>query len=359
MKKITIIYICNSNIGPYYYFMFKELSKLTNLICIIVPDKAQPRPWPDALKNNICWDVIETNKIKNIYKTLKNCSPDLIIVAGNKKEYLIPAILAKIKKIPCVLASDTPYERYPNKVKNKIKILITKLLFDGLFVPGKMALNYRISQGFPKDRIWTGLCVTDNEHFRNYKNRWLLPKGFPEKYFLTVSRLSKEKNISCLLEAFKKYREKGGKWGLVIAGRGPDEKKLKSSVPSYLKDFIYWADWVNYDELPDLYHSASCFILPSVWEPWGVVVNEAMAAGLPILISNRCGCVQDLCYGGMNGFSFDPLNVNQLSELMLKISSGELNLRKMGEESRRIISNYTPEKWAETVVKMCESLLKR
>ena len=159
-----------------------------------------------------------------------------------------------------------------------------------------------------------------------------------------------------LLKAFEIYRDNGGAWGLVIAGTGPMEKELKESTASKFSDVVSWFGWASYKDLPSLYHSASCLILPSLSESWGLVVNEAMAAGLPILVSERCGCVPELCHDGINGYSFDPFNVEQLAELMLKMSSDLIDIRSMGEASKKIIADYTPKKWAETVVKMCKTL---
>lgn len=353
--------MCSSNIGPYYYYMFRALSKRVDELIVMTIDEpaGQKRPWPESLKNNINWKLISVKTKNNVFSLLKKHKSDLIVIAGAKKIYLYAAIWAKFHNIPCVLASDTPYERPHSKIwERKIKAIIIKFLFSGLFVPGKMAVNYRISQGFSRNKIWEGLYVTDIEHFRFNKDKWVPSEFFFRNFFLTVCRLSEEKNIFTLLEVFYKYRQRGGKWGLVIVGSGPQERKLKSSVPLKFTRYIYWAGWIGYDELTKFYNSASCFVLPSLWEPWGVVVNEAMACGLPIIISKNCGCVVDLCKNGSNGFAFDPTNPLELADLMYKISSGEVDLKSMSRVSREIISNYTPERWADIVVEICKTLNK-
>ena len=201
--------------------------------------------------------------------------------------------------------------------------------------------------------------VVDNEHFAVSNQKWRVSDKFPRNYFLTVTRLSPEKNLTSLLQSFERYRQKGGDWGLVIAGTGPIERELKESIPTRLVDFVYWHGWASYDELPSLYHGASCFILSSTSEPWGLVVNEAMSAGLPVLVSRSCGCVPELCKTGINGYSFNPFDVEQLAELMFKMSSKEVDLNSMGRASKEIIKNYTPEIWAKTVMKMVETLIER
>lgn len=356
---MKIAWVCNNNIGPYYYYMFDALSKkVSNLTVFIVKSKkGEPRFWPEYMKK-INWDQFCLDDNKKILKFLKLRQPEIVFIAGNKRAYIYASLWSKINGVPCVLVSDTPYPREPNKrIKEKANSIVINSLFSAIFVPGKEHLAYRMSQGFRPYRIYTGLCVTDNGHFSNTKKLYYLPSKFPDVFFLTVSRLTKVKNISTLIKAFEKYREKGGNWGLVISGKGPEEMDLKKSIPDSLKDFIYFTGWVGYDELPGLYLRGSCFVLPSIYEPWGVVVNEAMAAGLPVLLSKNCGSAQDLCHIGINGFLFDPLNDGELAELMLLVSSNKVDLKSMGEASKRIIANYTPERWAETVIQICKSLL--
>lgn len=358
---MKVAWLCNNNIGPYYYYMFDALSRsaLSLTVYIIKSRGGEPRPWPEYMKK-IYWDQICLDNNRKILKYLKLRSPDIVFIAGSERAYIYAALWAKFRGIPSVLVSDTPSLREPNKgIKEKAKNIIINNLFSAMFVPGKRHLAHRTSQGFPPNRIWQGVYVTNNNHFRSPSKFYPLPTGFPEKFFLTVSRLSSEKNITTFLKAFEKYYEKGGNWGLVICGSGPQEAELKKSVPNNLKDVIYYTGWVGYDDLPNLYARASCFVLPSIWEPWGVVVNEAMAAGLPILLSKNCGCAEDLCQAGINGFLFDPLNDEGLSELMLFIASNEMELKSMGEASRKIIADYTPEKWSDTVMEICVTLLNK
>jgi glycosyltransferase involved in cell wall biosynthesis len=100
------------------------------------------------------------------------------------------------------------------------------------------------------------------------------------------------------------------------------------------------------------YAFAGCFVLPSTREPWGLVVNEAMASGLPVIVSSRCGCVEDLVEPGGNGFLFDPAHDGELTDRMLTIAeSSPRVIGKMGQRSREIIAGYTPEHWAAEVAR--------
>jgi 1,2-diacylglycerol 3-alpha-glucosyltransferase len=205
--------------------------------------------------------------------------------------------------------------------------------------------------------------------------------GLPERYFLASARFVEKKNLARLLQAFAKYREKAetlkaeklqpegqrtesaegnaemlkaemlkadGLWDLVLLGDGPLRSALNSQLSTLnLHGHVQMPGFKQYPELPVYYGLASAFVHASTTEQWGLVVNEAMASGLPVLVSNRCGCAPDLVQEGVNGFTFDPYNVEQLAQLMLKISAFQpFSLSAFGNASRRIIADWGPERFA-------------
>ena len=113
----------------------------------------------------------------------------------------------------------------------------------------------------------------------------------------------------------------------------------------------------QYEELPTYYASAGAFIHASTIEQWGLVVNEAMASGLPVLVSNRCGCAKDLVREGVNGFTFDPYNEEQLADLMVRIASDEVARYQMGARSREIIAEWGTDRFASGVKASVETAL--
>jgi glycosyltransferase involved in cell wall biosynthesis len=99
-------------------------------------------------------------------------------------------------------------------------------------------------------------------------------------------------------------------------------------------------------ELPRFYAGAGCFVHASTTEQWGLVVNEAMACGLPVIVSQRCGCAMDLVQEGVNGFRFDPRDTGQLEALLTKVSGAGFPHGEFAEASRRIIADFGPERFA-------------
>ncbi len=347
------------NLAPYHA---ARLNALVNIIpyltYIRINAKENYRPWSKDLGPIMC-KVMNIENGSNISTLLESEKPDVLMTVGYKSMTLLRAALwAKRRSIPCVVQSDSNHEDNPRSPwKELTKRIIVKKCFDAAFVAGERSYEYIKSLGIKEDKIWRGVDVIENLHFSTAKNKWNSDKF--NNYFITVSRLSPEKNIEMLIQAFKSYRNEGGKWGLLIVGTGPQERELISAVPETISNYVHWYGWASYKEIPSLYNSASCLILPSVSEPWGLVINEAMAAGLPVLVSRKCGCCPDLCKNGVNGFDFDPHSAEELANLMRKVSSGQVDLKAMGAASRNIISYLTPETWAKTVTEIAEKLVKK
>jgi glycosyltransferase involved in cell wall biosynthesis len=178
-----------------------------------------------------------------------------------------------------------------------------------------------------------------------------LSLGLPRRFFLYVGRFAREKNVDRLLEAHRRYRARTASepWGLVVVGSGPETRRLEEQARRVGLGDVVIAGFRQIGELPAFYALASCLVLPSVSEPWGLVVNEAMASGLPVLVSERCGCVPELVQAGLNGYAFNPYSTDDLAHAMARMASRDVDLKGMGEESRRIIAAYTPDAWARSL----------
>jgi glycosyltransferase involved in cell wall biosynthesis len=177
--------------------------------------------------------------------------------------------------------------------------------------------------------------------------------GFAKHNFLYIGRFSEEKNIIHLLKAFKNL-ENINDWGLILVGNGPQKKDIDDYIKEFSIKNVFMPGFQHKEDIPKFLAVSDIFILPSISEPWGLVANEAMAAGLPVLVSTRCGCHPDLIKEGINGFSFDPYDDNELSELMSGVVNGKFDLKKMGSASLDIIKNYTPDKAAKVILKTIE-----
>jgi len=226
--------------------------------------------------------------------------------------------------------------------------------FDAALVGGTRQRQYLLGLGFPTDRIFAGYDCVDNEHFnalsdlaRRERVARVAALGLPERYFFVCTRFLPRKNVQRLLIAYRDYRDRGGQWGLVVAGSGVDEESLKALALEHALDDVRWPGFLNYDELPTYYGLASAFVHPAEREAWGLVVNEAAASGLPLLVSRAVGSAPELVREGENGFLFDPFSEAEMADAMLKISRlDEGVLSEMGEGSRSIVAQFGPDRFA-------------
>jgi 1,2-diacylglycerol 3-alpha-glucosyltransferase len=231
-------------------------------------------------------------------------------------------------------------------------------------VGGQSHRDYLNELGMASERIFLGYDAVDNGYFargaKEVRSRGAeIPNyhGLPNRYFLASARFIEKKNLSRLIQAYARYRELAGEsaihgpqsaiWSLVLLGDGPLRETLNSQLSALnLHAHVQLPGFRQYPDLPAYYGLAGAFIHASTTEQWGLVVNEAMASGLPVLVSNRCGCAADLVQEGHNGFTFDPLDVEQIARLMRKVSAVDFPLSDFGAASARLISNFGPDRFA-------------
>src|SRR6266480_563793 len=136
-------------------------------------------------------------------------------------------------------------------------------------------------------------------------------------------------------------------WDLVVLGDGPlktDFCRLISDLR--LNEHVHLPGFEPYGELPVYYALANAFVHASTTEQWGLVVNEAIASSLPVIVSERCGCVPELVQG--NGFTFDPTNEHELTARLLEMASlSDEDRKQLGDNSYRIAANFAPERFGE------------
>ena len=172
-----------------------------------------------------------------------------------------------------------------------------------------------------------------------------------KKELWCIARYIPSKNLNFLCETFLSIQpnERSG-WTLNIAGTG-------ELFPTRIKDeAIVHHGFVQPKELSTKLENASAFVLPSLYEPWGVVVHEMASLGKPLLLSNAVGANQDLLLEGKNGYSFNPHSSDELKTQLLKIFNARLEaLQEMGEESMSIAQKFSSDKWINQITKMINS----
>jgi len=367
------------NLGPYHVARLRALAGvLPEMHAIEVAGEQRLYPWRPS-KNGLgfalttlfahqaCETVSARAQCGAVKAVLSELNPGVVVVAGYREPCMRAAAnWARKHGVPVVLLFVSTYQDQSRVWwKETLKGQVIRR-YTAVAATGQRAEEYALQLGIGKERIVKMGNVVDNAYFAmrseaiqrdetSHRERLKLP----DRYFVTVSRLSPEKNLPVLLQAFLEYQRRGGLWNLVLVGSGPQERELHRMVSGQAKQGVHFVPWASYEELPHYYALASCFVLPSVSEPWGLVVNEAMACGLPVLVSRNCGCVSELCREGENGYSFDPESVEELAQLMLRISASDGQLDAFGKASRRSIAAFTPETWAEKLKQCVVSAMER
>ena len=299
-----------------------------------------------------------------LWTRLSELEPEIVLVPGY---YTLPALAAALwakfhRSVSVLMTESTAYDHPRVAFKEWAKGLLLRTLFDWAVAGGREHLAYLEQLGFPMDRTARFYDVVDNQLFVDGTDalRKQLPAEFglpANPYFVYVGRFAEEKNIALLLESWIAYRRQGGTWPLVLVGDGPLASSLReAAIASGFGAEVFFPGLKSSRALLPYYAFAGCFVLPSTREPWGLVVNEAMAAGLPVVVSDRCGCAEDLVVPGANGFLFSPEDGAALTLCLHRITSLSASKRTaMGAESRRIVRRYSPESFGLEIARIAEA----
>ncbi len=294
---------------------------------------------------------------QGVFEALDEVEPDIVAVPG----WSDPGALAALDwclqngRRAVIMSDSTAYDSPRTWWKESVKSRIVRTCSTAL-VGGVPHIEYAIQLGIPRDYIFTKYDVVDNKYFyetvrqvRASRQEWKKKLRLNRPFFLASCRFIEKKNIYRLLDAYAAYVEESEvrPRDLVLLGDGPLRDKVQQHIVELdLLDKIVTPGFIQYGELPTYYGLADAFIHASTTEQWGLVVNEAMASGLPVLVSNRCGCARDLVQEGLNGFTFDPYDIPSLTKLMSRLSDPNMNLGRMGARSLKIIRDYSPEAFA-------------
>jgi 1,2-diacylglycerol 3-alpha-glucosyltransferase len=289
-------------------------------------------------------------KFLKVNATLSHLNPDIIGVSGYTEPAMLSALIWSIyNQEPAILLSASKEDDASRSWWREIvKHLIIKG-YKSALVGGKPQKRYLVKLGMASNSIFTGYNVVGIDDFHPDKIK-SLPNSYQKPYFLTVNRFVHKKNVLTLVDSYAAYRQQLGNeaWDLVLCGDGELRPQIEQQIAELnLQDSVHLPGFLQQDKLLPYFAHASCFVHASIQEQWGLVVNEAMASGLPVLVSNRCGCYEDLIIEGVNGFGFDPENSQQLTELMLKMSSEEIDLNKMGQAGLEHIQKFSPDYFAQ------------
>ncbi len=274
---------------------------------------------------------------------VKTINPSLIVCSGWIDKDYLKITKSYFKSIPTVMSCDTHWN---GSLKQKLATVISRFtllkIFSHAWVPGKPQKQYVGHLGFKSENILTGFYSCDFENFNAiYKNQLYQKQTHLPKRFIYVGRYYEFKGIKELWQAFIELQaEQPNDWELWCLGVGDIEPVIHPKIKHV--GFVQPKDLQNYIS------QTSVFVLPSRYEPWGVVVHEYATSGFPLLISDAVGAKESFLQENKNGYSFKPNNVLEIKQAFQKmISKSDDELRDMGKLSNQLAQSITPKIWAE------------
>jgi 1,2-diacylglycerol 3-alpha-glucosyltransferase len=224
----------------------------------------------------------------------------------------------------------------------------------GFVVPGRSAREYLQTRKLKEDCIFTAPNAIDNCLFaeaaadaRQNAAKRRAEFGLPERYILFVGRLVREKGVFDLLSAYAKLDEPLRRQiGLVFVGDGIARERLQKQAASISAGVIKFSGFAQREQLGAYYALAEVLVLPTYSDPWGLVVNEAMACGLPVIVSRAAGCAGDLVKENWDGLLVTPGDVSALAAALQHLVEQPGVCARMGANSFEHISRYSPAEWS-------------
>jgi 1,2-diacylglycerol 3-alpha-glucosyltransferase len=376
------------NIGGYHAARLRAtqvacMAKGWKLTALQIIGRTQEHPWGNmeevitfplqTLLNRDLGESEENHKlVKSRLVTALNClQPDIVAIPG----WGFPSSRAALSwcrryRVPTILMSESKAD---DEIRRWWKEVLKSWLYirhyDAALVGSQHHAEYLMKLGFLPQKIFQGYDAVDNDYFANQADRARLspaivrqrqPKIPNRPYFLAVTRFIPRKNLSRVIDAYASYHgQVKDAWDLVLCGGGIEEASLKQHVHQLkLHKRIHFPGFVPYTAIGTWYGLANVFIHPALQEQWGLVVNEACAAGLPILCSQTVGARYDLVQEHMNGLLFDPTSTQDITRCLISIHKlDKIHRSQWGETSRKIVSIFHPEKFAEGMIQAAKEAL--
>ena len=303
---------------------------------------------------------------RGVFSALNKIKPDVVMCGGyNYLASWQSACWARVHGVPLLLWSESTSldRRRGHRVVEFMKRGFLRLC-RAFVVPGTSSLQYLKALGISDERIFTAPNAVDSRLFaaleeeaRREESQVRARLSLPLRYFVYVGRLVRAKGVFDLVEAYAQLDdEMRAQFGLVFVGDGADRSELMERASDITPGTIEFPGFVQREGLAEFYALADVLIFPTHSDTWGLVVNEAMSCGLPVIATSIAGCVADLVQDGWNGFVVPPRDPSQLAAAMARLA-GDSRLRvEMGSRSRERVEAYSPAAWAEGLVKVVGSV---
>jgi glycosyltransferase involved in cell wall biosynthesis len=320
--------------------------------------------YPYTLVFDDSYDAIPLwRRISALLKRVSWSSADLVLIPGyHKVEYWVMLFMARMLGKRCgVFCDSTSHDRAPAKLKSGLKRIFFALC-SVVFCYGQRSAEYVSGFGVPNRKIVLRCQAAALPHDYTPASALALRivrrsrRNSPR--FLYVGRLAVEKDLDTLIRALSLIHRRNRSRGLDLAGDGPLRNELLALVQAHgLEELVSFRGSLGVSELREAYAEAACLVLPSKSEPWGLVVNEALSYGCPVVVSQNCGCVPELVKSGITGFAFRTGDHVDLARAMEAALERFTDVEKTATRCLDLIGQFTPLRAAEQIYAGCDAVL--
>jgi len=298
---------------------------------------------------------------------------DAVVIYGwNSFPNWCTLLIAPFVGTKIILFGESPY--FQEVIKNKLLLIIKRVVLGIVFrivwaigYIGEENRKFYEFYGVPKDKLFFEPFAVDNEFFLDKRNSLSSHREeFRKEYgfrsddvvWLFVGKFIYKKRPQDLIRAYKKAFINNPKIKLMLVGDGELKQELEKEAAGF--PGIFFVGFKNQTELPKFYTLADAFVLPSgSGETWGLVVNEAMCFGLPVVVSDLVGCGEDLVYIGENGFIFPLGDIDALAKHIEYISDSAERRKEFGSESEEIVKKYSHKADIDAIAKALSNFSKQ
>jgi glycosyltransferase involved in cell wall biosynthesis len=281
---------------------------------------------------------------------------DAILLHGyNYAASVIAFAAARSKGLPVLMRSETHLGLRRRVWRRRVRDAVLAVCYrfvDAFMAIGSANRAYYRALGIPDSRIFEAPYAVDNERFvagarltADARTRLRRQYGLPldRPVVLYASKLIARKHPESVVLAMAALQVAGHSASLFVVGSGEMESELRGLAAGCGAGNVVFGGFINQRELPQVYALSDIFVLPAEDEPWGLVVNEVMCAGLPVVVSCELGCTADLVRDGVNGYLVAPGDVTALASALEKLLVDEPRRKQMGAASRSMIERWSYE----------------
>lgn len=288
---------------------------------------------------------------RSVWSEVRHGGFDALIVHGHTPAgMLLGAAAAKAAGIPVLAHADTHLGLHRSLLKRALRPTVMRAVFAqcaGALAVGTANHDYYRAMGVPEDRVFLMPYAVDNARFapvadmdrRAIRARLGVMDDAP--IILYAAKFSRRKRPADLIRAAALLIRSGSVFHLAMVGSGELDSELRALAQSQGVSETGFPGFVNQRELPGVYAASDVFVLPSEDEPWGLAVNEAMSAGLPVVVASGVGCAADLVRDGVNGLTFKPGDIEALAACLRPLIAEPQERARMGAASRQIIAGWS------------------